>query len=260
MKQTAWAVAVIGCASFFVASCDDDPTRDELDASLDAASDSPRDLPLDLPRDLPRDFSPDSALDSALDSPTDSVLDAPSDRQPSDSAIERLGDSALDSSPDRRPLDAAIERLGDAPVGPTLDGSFDTSKEAPLDVSSCLDGSVCTDAGLDASVPCGTIDTAPFIENARDVVCASVQNRLSIVDCAMVFWSIRGNCADAGYAYLLFGATVDDVLCRHVDSISGPRDSSKSPVCETLFQTMIKASDKPDLGLGSGHTVTDIPF
>lgn len=253
MKQSAaLAVVVIGCALLFVASCSDDSTKDKLDASLDAASDSPR--------DLPRDVSPDSALDSALDSPTDSVLESPSDRQLSDSGIERLGDSALDSPIDRRPLDSSIERLGDAPVGPTLDGSFDPSKETPLDASSCLDGSVCTDAGMDTNAACGTIDTAPFIDNARETVCASIQNRLSIVDCAMVFWSVRGNCADAGYAYLLFGATVDDVLCSHVDSITGPRDSSRSPVCETLFQTMIKASDKPDLGLGSGHTVIDIPF
>ncbi len=110
------------------------------------------------------------------------------------------------------------------------------------------------------SEPASAFDLAPFKAMARSASCADITNRLFLIDGKLVFWDIEGNCADGAYAHTLFGGTVDDVLCDSHDSIAGPVGSCQDDAYREMFDTIVANLDKPDLGLGSEHTVEEIPF
>lgn len=101
---------------------------------------------------------------------------------------------------------------------------------------------------------------APFVAMARQDPCANQKNRLFLIDRSLVFWDKRGDCADGSYGQFLFGATPQDLLCRNMDSIAGPRRDCPNPAFSPLFDVIIAHPDEPDLGLGPGHTVRPIPF
>jgi hypothetical protein len=103
-------------------------------------------------------------------------------------------------------------------------------------------------------------DPRPFVEMARQSDCADRTNRLFLIDGALVFWDKAGSCADAAYSQTLFGATPRDVLCRYGDSIAGPRKECTDPRFEKQFDIILAHLDRPDLGLGPGHTVRPLPF
>lgn len=100
----------------------------------------------------------------------------------------------------------------------------------------------------------------PFQEMARTAECAENRNRLYLIDCEMVFWDSAGECADAGYARILYGRTVDEILCFHHDSIGGPQEGCPDEEFREMFETILENLDEPDLGLGPEHTVDPIPF
>ena len=103
-------------------------------------------------------------------------------------------------------------------------------------------------------------DLAAFQAMARASYCADLRNRLYLIDGSMVFWDKAGQCADAAYEQTLFGATVDNLICRSMDSIAGPRKGCRIDGFTALFETMLAHLDEPDLGLGPTHTVVPIPF
>src|ERR1051325_10327498 len=70
--------------------------------------------------------------------------------------------------------------------------------------------------------PTIALEWAPFVELARKAQCADVRNRLFVIDQTLVFADSAGNCADASYSQILYGKTVDAVLCVNHDSIAGP--------------------------------------
>jgi hypothetical protein len=104
------------------------------------------------------------------------------------------------------------------------------------------------------------IDLSPFIQLARNAECADIRNRLFLIDDELVLSDRVGNCADAGYIVILFGSTVDTVLCKYHDSIAGPVKEIYNESYRAMFDTIIDNLDKSDLGLGSNHTVTEIHF
>ncbi|HXU38077.1 MAG TPA: hypothetical protein VN937_17075 [Blastocatellia bacterium] len=101
---------------------------------------------------------------------------------------------------------------------------------------------------------------APFVELARRGVCSDIRNRLFVIDDVLVFQDSEGKCADASYGQVLYGKTVNDVLCSYTDSIAGPRKSCRDPKYAGLFDTIITHLDEPDLGLGPNHTVQRLSF
>lgn len=101
---------------------------------------------------------------------------------------------------------------------------------------------------------------APFVELARMGPCSQTRNRLFVIDDVLVFHDSAGKCADASYGEVLFGKTVDDVLCSYADSIAGPRTSCRNPKYKELFGTIITHLDEPDLGLGPSHKVEQLHF
>jgi hypothetical protein len=104
------------------------------------------------------------------------------------------------------------------------------------------------------------VDLAPFKTMARAGSCADIRNRLFLIDDQWVFWDRAGNCADAAYGETLYGNTPDDVLCEFHDSIAGPMKNCQGEGYLVIFDTITANLDKPDLGLGSGHTVQPVPF
>jgi hypothetical protein len=104
------------------------------------------------------------------------------------------------------------------------------------------------------------IDLSPFIQLARNAECADIRNRLFLIDDELVLSDRVGNCADAGYIVILFGSTVDTVLCKYHDSIAGPVKEIYNESYRAMFDTIIDNLDKSDLGLVSNHTVTEIHF
>lgn len=102
--------------------------------------------------------------------------------------------------------------------------------------------------------------TGPFIAMARAEPCSDIRNRLFILDNQMVIWDRAGNCPDNSSALVLYGATVEAVLCSSADTIAGPVTSCKDEAHRPLFDTLRKNLDRPDLGLGGAHTLKIIDF
>jgi hypothetical protein len=113
-------------------------------------------------------------------------------------------------------------------------------------------------SGPSKETPPPTVDLSPFREVARSSECADIKNRLFLIDGTLVLWDRQGNCPDASYLVRLSGGTVDNVLCELQDSIAGPRKECPDGQYEQMFDTITENLDKPDLGLGSEHTVTPV--
>lgn len=107
---------------------------------------------------------------------------------------------------------------------------------------------------LPAPTPAGP-DIAAFADMAQKASCAENRNRLFIIDGKQVFWDHAGNCPDMSYEQVLYGATPQDVLCSHADSIAGPQTSCKDDSLRPLFDTILKSSDTDSLGIAASHTV-----
>ena len=102
-------------------------------------------------------------------------------------------------------------------------------------------------------------ELAPFVELARETECADDRRRLFAIDNVLVFFDRAGGCPDNYYSETLFGGSVDEVLCASHDSIAGPVTECHDAAFRELFETIIAHLDEPDLGLGSGHTVHQVP-
>lgn len=100
----------------------------------------------------------------------------------------------------------------------------------------------------------------PFVKMAKEAGCADVRNRLFVIDQTLVFADHIGNCADAAYSQTLFGKTIGQILCVNHDSIAGPIKNCTDPSYTELFDTILAHLDEPDLGLGSSHTVQQLPL
>lgn len=101
---------------------------------------------------------------------------------------------------------------------------------------------------------------SPFIQQARQAQCADIRNRLFVIDQALVFADRRGNCADAMYSEVLYGGTIDDVLCFEQDSFGGPHYGCPDPSYKPMFDWILAHLDEPDLGLEPAHTVQQLQF
>ncbi len=104
------------------------------------------------------------------------------------------------------------------------------------------------------------IDLGPFISQARNADCSGIRNNLYVIDNNLVLWDRAGNCPDNSYSQTLYGRNIDQVLCKHFDSIAGPQTLYNDVRYKDLFDTVIANLDKPDLGLGAGHTVKPVTF
>jgi len=100
----------------------------------------------------------------------------------------------------------------------------------------------------------------PFIEPVREAPCADIRNRMFVIDDRLVFTDQVGSCADARFAQILYGETIDNVKCVNADSIGGPIRQCFDAAYEDEFLTMIDHLFEPDLGLGPSHTVWQIPL
>lgn len=99
-----------------------------------------------------------------------------------------------------------------------------------------------------------------FQTMAREARCTETRNQLFVIDGKQVLWDHAGNCADASYEQVLFGAKPDQVLCSYGDTIAGPRVNCPDPASRTMFEIIVKNLDKDDLGLGSAHKVERFSF
>jgi hypothetical protein len=108
--------------------------------------------------------------------------------------------------------------------------------------------------------PRSTVDLAPFKALARSGGCADIRNRLFLIDSQLVLWDRAGNCADAAYGQTLYGSTPDQVLCVYQDSIAGPVKNCQDAGHQDMFDMITENLEKPDLGLGAGHTVQSVQF
>jgi hypothetical protein len=104
------------------------------------------------------------------------------------------------------------------------------------------------------------VDLAPFRQMAREAPCADISNRLFLIDGELVFWQREGNCADAAYAYTLYGTTPDQILCTLYQTIAGPVDKCEDADYRGLFDTVVSNLGSPDLGLGAEHGVDPVSF
>ncbi|MES2049993.1 MAG: hypothetical protein V4447_16455 [Pseudomonadota bacterium] len=100
--------------------------------------------------------------------------------------------------------------------------------------------------------------TTDFIALASGASCANLRNRMFVIDQKQVIWDKAGSCADASYELVLFGDTTKNVLCSSADSIAGPKTTCVDTQYRSVFDLISKNLDKADLGLGSGHRVTQL--
>lgn len=119
--------------------------------------------------------------------------------------------------------------------------------------------SACGGSGKLAETPAPSpLVTTDFIALASGASCANLRNRMFVIDQKQVVWDKAGSCADASYELVLFGNTTKDVLCSSADSIAGPKTTCVDQQYRSMFDLISKNLDKADLGLGSGHQVTQL--
>lgn len=104
-------------------------------------------------------------------------------------------------------------------------------------------------------------DWSAFVTHAIEAHCADTRNDLYVVDDTLVFAAREGQCADAAYAYILYGPTPDKVLCTANDSMGGAEKFCKESKYQGLFDTILGHptssspwagwTPAPNLGLGS---------
>jgi hypothetical protein len=102
------------------------------------------------------------------------------------------------------------------------------------------------------------IANAEFLQMASSANCANLRNRMFVIDRKYVFWDRAGTCADAEYAYTLFGAKPQVVLCSRLDSLAGPLTDCPDARYAALLEIITQNMDKPDLGLGAAHQVSPL--
>jgi hypothetical protein len=105
-----------------------------------------------------------------------------------------------------------------------------------------------------------SIELDVFRNMARNSTCTDITNDLFIIDNQMVFWATEGNCADASYAYTLFGSHPNEILCRKYDSIAGPQEQCYNIDFQEIFQIIINNLNANNLGLSRNYNVTEILF
>lgn len=102
------------------------------------------------------------------------------------------------------------------------------------------------------------LNTTDFIAIASGASCANLRNRLFVIDQKHVFWDKASSYADASFSQVLYGNTPQIILCSSADSVVGPRTFYNDEDYRSLFQTIAKNLNKPDLGLGSMHHVQQL--
>lgn len=114
-------------------------------------------------------------------------------------------------------------------------------------------------AGCKESSTGPPVDVEPFREMAAHDPCASLRNKLFLIDWYLVFWSRAGTCPDAAWEDVLYVGSVDSIACASHDSITGPRRVCREAGYREMFNNIIANRDRPDLGLGPSHTVRAVP-
>lgn len=95
-------------------------------------------------------------------------------------------------------------------------------------------------------------------------VCAETRNRVLTIQGVLnpgqrtVLLDQAGICFDASYRQILYGDSGDNVLCSIADSIAGPQKSCPVPSYAGMFDIILQNLDKPDLGLGSAYSVSQV--
>jgi hypothetical protein len=121
-----------------------------------------------------------------------------------------------------------------------------------------LAGLACGCAATKSRTP--RLDTAPFVEMAKNSTCATIRRQLYLIDGAYVFFDRAGSCPDNGYSQTLFGTRVDEVLCTSHDSIAGPVTRCADENRREMFETILEHVEDTKLGLGPEHDVQRIPL
>jgi hypothetical protein len=103
------------------------------------------------------------------------------------------------------------------------------------------------------------VNAATFVELATNPTCTDARNRFFVIDDKFVFQDSAGNCADASYSRTLFGATPQEVLCGHADSIAGPVTNCSDNGYRALFDALERNRNRPNLGLSASHQVRPLP-
>jgi hypothetical protein len=102
---------------------------------------------------------------------------------------------------------------------------------------------------------------APFVQLAlQQSSCSDIRNRVFVIDRTIVLIDHAGNCADGSFSQVLYGDSVDDVLCNYHDSIGGPVKNCPVPAYAEMFEIIITHLDARDLGLGPTHVVQQLPL
>ena len=104
------------------------------------------------------------------------------------------------------------------------------------------------------------LSSGAFVAKAKAEPCGDFRNKLYVIDNKMVLHDRAGNCPDNGNVQVLYGATVDTILCQSADGIAGTIISCQDATKRPLFDTMRANLNKADLGLGAGHSVKPVEF
>lgn len=100
-------------------------------------------------------------------------------------------------------------------------------------------------------------NASTFLSLASNGNCADVRNRFYLIDKQYVYQDRAGNCADASYSRVLYGANPNEKLCYQADSIRGPV-SECSGELKAFFDGLNSNRERPNLGLSASHSVTPL--
>ncbi len=110
---------------------------------------------------------------------------------------------------------------------------------------------------LSAFRPTSEQEKVPFaqlIEKMQDDVFP--RQDFFLIDDSLIFVARTGFASDYSFHHILFDKQQRE-LCSFADNIAGPQLKCQDETKKEMFQTMVKNTDKGDLGL-TGHTVKSI--
>lgn len=100
-------------------------------------------------------------------------------------------------------------------------------------------------------------NASTFLSLASNGDCADVRNRFYLIDKQYVYQDRAGNCADASYSRVLYGANPNEKLCYQADSIGGPVTQCSADL-KSFFDGLNSNRERPNLGLSASHSVTPL--
>lgn len=107
-------------------------------------------------------------------------------------------------------------------------------------------------------------DGSPWLSRIIDWAqlesCATLKNRVFIIDKKYVFHEVAGTCWEGNFTHQLSNANTVSPLCTEFKTFAGYGNRCDDESMRPMFNIILANRNRPDLGLGAQHKVEEIPI